>query len=141
MSARAAAELRTRMPIRHESDLVVARRRVRELGMQQGLSAPAIEALATAVTEIARNTMVHAGGGEMVLGTLADAQRRGVLAMLRDEGLGIANIEQAMQDGYSTKDGLGLGLPGARSLVDEFEIESSVGTGTTITMRQWATTR
>lgn len=141
MTVHAKSEFRARVPIRHESDLVVARRRVRELGMQQGLSAPAIEALATAVTEIARNSVVHAGGGEMLLGTLADLRRRGVLVMLRDEGVGIADLDQAMQDGYSTKDGLGLGLPGARSLVDEFEIESGLGKGTTITMRQWVTTR
>lgn len=141
MTTHAKSEFRARLPIRHESDLVVARRRVRELGMQQGLSAPAIEALATAVTEIARNTMVHAGGGEMVLCTSADLRRRGVLVTLRDEGVGIANLDQAMQDGYSTKNGLGLGLPGARSLVDEFEIESDPGRGTSITMRQWATTR
>jgi len=141
MTARTTSEFGASMPIRHESDLVVARRRVRELGRQQGLPAPAIEALATAVTEIARNTVVHAGGGEMVVGAVADTRRRGVLVRMRDEGHGIADLDRAMQDGYSTKGGLGLGLPGARSLVDEFEIESGPGRGTTITMRQWVTTR
>lgn len=124
--------------IRNELDLVVARRHSRELAAQQGLSEAAAEALATAVTEIARNIVVHAGSGEVRFAAIVDAPRRGVIVTARDTGLGIADIEQAMQDGFSTCGGLGFGLPGARRLVDEFEIESKVGAGTTVTLRKWA---
>jgi serine/threonine-protein kinase RsbT len=133
------SEFRLRVRIRHESDIVTARRQVRELGTRQGLSSAAIEALATAVTEVARNLVVHAGSGEVLFATAEDARRRGVLVTVRDDGPGIADIEQAMQDGFSTKGGgLGSGLPGARRLVDEFHIESDLDSGTTVTMRQWA---
>ncbi len=125
-----------RVPIRHDSDLVVARRKVRELGEQQELAEAAIEALATAVTEVARNIVLHAGSGELVIA--ASSPRRGVVVMARDGGPGIADLELAMRDGYSTIGGLGLGLPGAQSLVDEFEIISKVGAGTTVTLRKWA---
>jgi serine/threonine-protein kinase RsbT len=131
-----------RIRVRHESDIVAARRQVRELGARQGLSGAAIEALATAVTEMARNLVVHAGSGEVLFATAEDAWRRGVVVTVRDDGPGIADIEQAMQDGFSTKGGgLGSGLPGARRLVDEFHIESDLGSGTTITMQQWAASK
>ena len=131
-------EIRFCVRIRDESDVVVARRRSREVAAQQGLSKAAAEALATAVTEIARNIVVHAESGEIIFGALADATRRGVIVTARDTGSGIRDIEQAMQDGFSTRGGLGFGLPGARRLVDEFEIESNASTGTTITLRKWA---
>jgi serine/threonine-protein kinase RsbT len=135
---RAASGAQVRVFIRDESDVVVARRRTRELASQQGLSEAETEALATAVTEIARNIVVHAGSGEIVFGLVVEALRRGVVVIARDAGPGIPNIEQAMQDGFSTKHGLGFGLPGARRLVDEFEIESKTGGGTTVTLRKWA---
>jgi serine/threonine-protein kinase RsbT len=138
MMDRASPENRGWVRIRDESDVGVARRRSRELAAQQGLSEAAAEALATAVTEIARNIVVHAGSGEIVFGAVADATRQGVIVTARDTGSGIPDIEQAMQDGFSTCSGLGFGLPGARRLVDEFEIESNVGTGTTVTLRKWA---
>jgi len=126
-----------RQPIRDESDLVVARRRARELAIAQGLSEVAVEALATAVSEVGWNIIVHAGNGELLFGAIANAAGRGVVVIARDAGPGIADIQQAMQDGYSTKSGLGDGLPGARRLVDEFEIESRPGVGTTVTLRKW----
>jgi len=135
---RAASEAQVRVFIRDESDVAVARRRARELASQQGLSEVEAEALATAVTEIARNIVVHAGGGEILFERVVDAPRRGVVVIARDTGPGIPDVEQAMQDGFSTKRGLGFGLPGARRLVDKFEIESKAGAGTTVTLRKWA---
>jgi len=134
---RATSGAQVRVFIRDESDVAVARRRARELASQQGLSEVEAEALATAVTEIARNIVVHAGSGEILFGLIADAPRRGVVVIARDTGPGIPDVEQAMQDGFSTKHGLGFGLPGARRLVDEFEIESKTGAGTTVTLRKW----
>lgn len=127
-----------RIHVRDDSDLVVARRRVREAGAKERLPEAAIEALATAVTEIARNIVLHAGTGELLVGAVADPCRRGVVVTARDSGPGIPDVARAMQDGYSTVGGLGLGLPGAQRLVDEFEIESKIGVGTTITLRMWA---
>ncbi|TMH82130.1 MAG: anti-sigma regulatory factor [Betaproteobacteria bacterium] len=135
---RVASEAQVRVFIRDESDVAVARRRARELASQQGLSEVEAEALATAVTEIARNIVVHAGGGEILFERVVDAPRRGVVVIARDTGPGIPDVEQAMQDGFSTKRGLGFGLPGARRLVDKFEIESKAGAGTTVTLRKWA---
>src|SRR5437868_3006020 len=103
--------------VRHESDVTIARRCARDLASQQGLSEVEAEALATAVTEIARNILVHAGNGEILFGAVGDALNRGVVVTARDAGPGIAHIEQAMQDGFSTSGGLGFGLPGARRLV------------------------
>jgi serine/threonine-protein kinase RsbT len=121
-------------------DHVVARRTVRELGEEQGLVGSAIEAMATAVTEIGRNMVVHGGGGELLLGTTraADPPRSGIIVTATDTGPGIAHVELALGDGYSTVGSLGLGLPSARRLVDEFEIRSTVGQGTTVTLRKWA---
>jgi serine/threonine-protein kinase RsbT len=133
------------MALRDESDLVVARRHVRELGERHGLPRVAIEALATAVTEIARNVLVHAGGGEISL--RGEPPRRdgtrpaAVVVHVRDHGEGIANVDAAMLDGFSTGVGLGLGLPGARRLVDVFELKSDVGRGTTVRLEKWALRR
>lgn len=124
-----------------ESDAVVARQRARELAAQQGLSTEAAEALATAVSEIAHNLVVHAGSGEVWIAPLVDGGKRGVRVTVLDTGPGIADIAQAMQDGFSTAGSLGFGLPGARRLVDEFEIESTVGRGTRVTLRSWAVPR
>ncbi len=125
------------LQIRDDSDVAMARRRVRELGKQEGLPPPKIAALEIAVTEIARNIFVHAGSGEVSFSTLAEARRRGVAVIARDWGPGIADVEQAMRDGYSTGKGLGLGLAGARRLVDEFEIATSAGAGVRVTLKQW----
>jgi serine/threonine-protein kinase RsbT len=137
VSDRATPEVRFRVPVGDESDVTVARRRARELASQQGLAEAHAEALATAVTEIARNIVIHAGAGEILLGAVEEP-RRGVVVTAYDRGPGIPNVEQAMQDGFSTKDSLGFGLSGARRLVDEFEIESKLGAGTTVILRKWA---
>jgi serine/threonine-protein kinase RsbT len=127
-----------RVSIRHESDLVVARSHARALGAQAGLRESSAEALATAVTELARNIIVHAGCGDVFLAVVDEPSRRGVEVVIRDDGPGISEPDQAMNDGYSTGEGLGLGLPSARRLTDEFELVTTLGTGTTIRMRKWA---
>ena len=119
------------------SDVVVARQRAREAAARQGLSAAATEALATAITEHARNIVVHAGAGEIGSATMIEGRRRGVTVTAIDAGPGIADLDLAMQDGFSTTGSLGFGLPGARRLVDEFAIESTVGAGTRVTLRSW----
>jgi serine/threonine-protein kinase RsbT len=125
------------LSIRHDSDVVAARRALREVGALQGLSPAAIESLATAVTEIARNMLVHASGGELRVGPFARDGRRGVFVEARDAGPGIADVALALSDGYSTGGGIGLGLSSAKRLVDEFEIDSAVGAGTAVTLRMW----
>ena len=97
-----------------------------------------MEGLVTAVSEITRNAIVHAEGGEVLLCVAHEGGRSGVVAIVRDAGPGIANIEQAMRDGYSTGDGLGLGLPSARRLVSAFDLRSTVPEGTTVTLAQWS---
>jgi serine/threonine-protein kinase RsbT len=123
--------------VRDESDVPILRDRVRRLGREQGLSHVAIESLATAASEIARNMLDHAGDGVAILHALSVGTRRGVLVTFRDTGCGIADLELALQDGYSSRGGLGLGLAGARRMVDEFSIESTPGLGTVVTLKQW----
>ena len=125
------------VPINRDSDIVDARQKGRQLASQIGLSGSDLTLLATAISEIARNIVVYAQRGEMALGIIERAGKRGVVVVARDQGPGIPDIEQAMRDGYSTGRSLGLGLPGAKRLVDEFEIVSDVGKGTTVTMRKW----
>ena len=93
--------------------------------------------MATAVSEVVRNVIVHALGGEILLGKLQDGDLVGVVVITSDTGPGIPNPADAMTDGFSTGTGLGLGLPSARRLVDEFELCSIVGEGTTVTLKQW----
>jgi len=120
------------------SDVAISRQRTREVAARQGLSGTATEALTTAVSELARNIVVHAGAGEIRIAAVTGRRNRGVVVTALDTGPGIADIAQAMQDGFSTSGSLGFGLPGARRLVDEFEIESTVGEGTRVTVRSWA---
>ena len=135
MTEECAVEIRLRM--RDESDVVIARKRAFALATQQGFAAAAAVALATAVSEITRNIVVHAGGGEVILTTAVRAGACGVVVIALDKGPGIPDIDEAMRDGFSTAGTLGLGLPAARRLVDELEIESAVGVGTRVTLRQW----
>jgi serine/threonine-protein kinase RsbT len=126
-----------RLPLRHESDVAHARRHLRELATAQGFRSNSVEALATATSEVARNVIVHAGDGEILIGTVREAARLGIVVIARDKGPGISNIDEAMRDGYSTGSGLGLGLPSARRLVHEFELQSVVAEGTTVTLTVW----
>ena len=119
------------------SDVDWARQTAREMATREALSETKAVALATAVSEIARNIVVHAGRGKLAFLPVTDGERRGIVVVARDEGPGIADLAQAMQDGYSTQGSLGLGLSGAKRLVDEFHIASAVGAGVTVTLIQW----
>jgi serine/threonine-protein kinase RsbT len=125
------------VPIASDQDVVVARHKGRGLAAELGFSASAATLLATAISELARNIVSYAGRGEIVLRATNNSDRPGVMVVARDKGPGIASIEQALRDGYSTSGSLGLGLPGVRRLVDEFEIVSEIGQGTTVTVRKW----
>jgi RNA polymerase sigma factor (sigma-70 family) len=125
-----------RVPIRTDADIVTARQQVRELAAKGGFTGTDLTLIATAVSEVARNIVRFAGSGELFL-ELVDDDRPGVRATARDTGPGILDIEEAMRDGYSTYHGLGLGLPGARRLMDEFQVASEPGRGTTVTMTKW----
>jgi serine/threonine-protein kinase RsbT len=124
------------IPIRSDGDIVAARQAARELASRLEFSRTDLTLIATAVSEVARNIVRFAGSGEVVV-ELLDRPRRGVHIVARDTGPGIEDVDQAMVDGYSTYAGLGLGLPGARRLMDEFAIASETGRGTTVTMTKW----
>jgi RNA polymerase sigma factor (sigma-70 family) len=125
-----------RVPIRADADIVAARREARRLAGEMGFSHTDSTLVATAVSEIARNIVRFAGEGTMLV-QLLEEPRPGVRVLARDNGPGMADVEQAMADGYSTYRGLGLGLPGARRLMDEFSVVSEVGHGTTVIMTKW----
>ena len=120
-----------------EADIVVARTEGRALAARLGFSRTDATLIATAISEVGRNVLVHAGGGEIALAEETASERTGIVVVARDRGPGIADVPQAMSDGYATKNGLGLGLPGTRRLMDDFAIETEVGRGTTVTMRKW----
>jgi serine/threonine-protein kinase RsbT len=126
-----------RVPIDEEADVFFACQRVRERAAWEGLPPAAVEALALAVAEVARNILVHARRGAIVVAA-ASGPRRGVVLTAEDEGPGILDVDRAMQDGFSTGNGLGLGLPSARRLVDEFRLDSRPGGPTTVTLKKWA---
>lgn len=126
-----------RIGVRAVDDIIKARQLVRDSAIAQGLSLVDQTKLVTAASEIARNTLVHGGGGQMRLETLNDGTRRGIRITFSDQGPGIADIALAMKDGYSTAGGLGLGLGGTKRLVNEFNIESETGKGTTVTILRW----
>ncbi|MDB5425433.1 MAG: anti-sigma regulatory factor [Phenylobacterium sp.] len=121
-----------------DADVVLARQRGREMAAAAGISGSDLTVVATAISEIARNIIVYAERGEIVLKIAAEGHRRGVVVIARDQGPGIADIEQAMRDGFSTGKSLGFGLPGARRLMDDFEIVSEAGKGVTVTMTKWS---
>jgi serine/threonine-protein kinase RsbT len=130
-------QILVRLVLREESDVAQARFRVREVSTSSGLATGAVEALATATSEVARNVIVHAREGEILIGTINDGRRAGIVVIARDCGPGIPNIEEAMLDGFSTGHGLGLGLPSARRFVHAFELQSVVAVGTTVTLTMW----
>jgi serine/threonine-protein kinase RsbT len=130
-------EREDRIQIGSEHDILTARQRGRELAAEAGITGSDLTVVATAISEIARNIVEYAGRGEMVFKLVEDGQGTGLLVEARDQGPGIPDVGLAMQDGYSTGRSLGLGLPGARRLMDEFDIDSLEGKGTTITMTKW----
>jgi serine/threonine-protein kinase RsbT len=127
----------TRVTIYSDADIIAARRMGRELAEGVGFGGSELTVIATAISEIARNIIEYAGSGEIILRQAQQGARRGILVIAKDRGPGIPDIELAMQDGYSTSKGIGLGLPGARRLMDEFDVDSAVGKGTTVTMKKW----
>ena len=127
----------SRVTIHSPTDIVTARQEVRRLASQVGFDGMDLTVVATAVSEVARNIIEYAVSGEIVIRTLSDAGRPGIMMVATDEGPGIPDIEQAMLDGFSTSKGLGIGLPGARRLMDHFEVRSQIGRGTTVIMKKW----
>lgn len=126
-----------RVAIDRDADIVTARQRGRDLAMQVGFAGSDLTVIATAISEVSRNIVSYAKHGEIILQIAEQNQRRGIVIIARDDGPGIANVEDAMRDGFSTARSLGLGLPGARRLMDDFALESTLGKGTTVTMSKW----
>ena len=125
------------MPLRTSDDVVRVRQAVRARAVANGFSLVDQTKIVTAASELARNTVDYGGGGEMRIEVLRNGQRRGVRLTFSDSGPGIRDIDQAMRDGYTTGNGLGLGLSGAKRLCNEFDIKSAPGSGTTVTIARW----
>jgi serine/threonine-protein kinase RsbT len=125
------------LPVREASDILLVRQFVRECATELGFSVLDQTKLVTAASELGRNTLIHGGGGMMLLETLVSNDRRGLRLTFEDKGPGIADVERAMTNGFTTNGGLGLGLGGSKRLVDEFEVVSRVGDGTRVTATRW----
>lgn len=126
------------LPIRGEPDVVAVRQRVRARASELKFSLVDQTKFVTAASELARNALIYGGGGSATVELLDSGARRGLRVTFSDQGPGIPNVADAMRDGFTTGNGLGLGLGGARRLVNEFDIRSEVGKGTTITITRWA---
>lgn len=125
------------IPITTDADIVQARQVGRKLAATAGCGSTDLTMVATAISEIARNILTHAGGGDVELKLVEEHGRLSLLITARDEGPGIVDVAKALEDGYTTGGGLGLGLPGARRLMDEFTIITEPRRGTTVIMRKW----
>jgi len=128
-----------RIPVGADPDIVTARQAARGVAADAGFPGTELTVIATAVSEVARNIVRFAGVGQIAVEQIDEPNRRGIRVVARDAGPGIVDLDQAMADGYSTYQGLGLGLPGARRLMDEFEVVTKPGRGTTVTMTKWHT--
>jgi serine/threonine-protein kinase RsbT len=126
-----------RVAIESDADVVTARQEARAMGAQLGFSSLDLTLLATAISEVARNITTYARRGHVDVRVLRERGREGIEVVAEDQGPGIADVELALQDGYTTGNGLGLGLPGARRLVDEFELDTEPGAGTRVRMVKW----
>ena len=127
----------TVVPIRVDSDIVAARQQGRALASRVGFSSGEATLIATAISELSRNIVLYARRGEILVAAVENGSRRGVVVVARDEGPGISDVRRATAGGYSTSGGLGLGLAGVRRLMDEFDIVSDAGIGTTVTAKKW----
>lgn len=125
------------MPLRSEQDIVLARQAVRKLTQELSFSIVDQTKFVTAASEIARNTLIYGGGGELNWQVLQDGLRKGIRLTFSDQGPGIPDISQAMTDGWTSGSGLGMGLSGTKRLVNEFEIESAPGRGTKVVITRW----
>jgi len=130
-------ESQVQVRIQNSADIVAARQQGRALASQAGFSHSNLTIIATAISEVARNIVEYAKEGHVIITLITDASKRGVEIVATDEGPGIADVTTVMRDGFSTGKGLGIGLPGARRLMDDFAIASAVGTGTIVTMKKW----
>lgn len=126
-----------RVAINSDQDIVLARQKGRALALEFGFSAGDATLIATAISELARNIVTYAKKGQIALKAVSNGTRQGVSIVASDQGPGIPDIRQAMRDGFSTSGSLGMGLPGVRRLMDEFEITSQLGQGTTVAARKW----
>ena len=120
-----------------DDDIVTARQEGRRLSSELGFTSTDLTLIATAISEVARNIRLYAGRGDVRLRLVREGNREGISVVARDKGPGIADVDLAMRDGYSSRGSSGLGLPGARRLMDEFEIRSKPGNGVTVTMKKW----
>jgi serine/threonine-protein kinase RsbT len=125
------------IPIQSSADVVMARQAVRSAATELGFSLVDQTKIVTAASELARNTLDYGGGGSMLLQTLNDGARKGLKLLFEDHGPGIPDVQMALKDGFTTGGGLGLGLGGARRLVNDFDIQSKLGEGTRITITRW----
>ena len=125
------------VPINSDQDIVAARQKSRSLAAALGFSSEDATLIATAISELARNIITYAKSGEIRLTVINGSARQGIQLVARDQGPGIPDVQQALRDGFSTSRSLGLGLPGVKRLVDEFEIVSEENRGTTVTAKKW----
>jgi serine/threonine-protein kinase RsbT len=130
-------EAECKVPINSERDIVVARQKGRAMATEFGFSIGNATLIATTISELARNIISYAGKGEIVMSVVRDSDRIGIIIVASDRGPGIADISSALRDGFSTSGSLGIGLPGARRLMDEFNIESQLGHGTIVKVTKW----
>jgi len=130
-------EAECKVPINSERDIVVARQKGRAMATEFGFSIGNATLIATTISELARNIISYAGKGEILMSVVRDSDRTGIIIVASDNGPGIADISLAMRDGFSTSGSLGIGLPGARRLMDEFNIESQLGHGTIVKVTKW----
>jgi serine/threonine-protein kinase RsbT len=126
-----------RVPVSSDQDVVAARQKGRALAAQLGFSSTDATLIATAISELARNIVSYARHGEIVIRSINSSERRGIQVVASDQGPGIPDVEQALVDGFSTSASLGLGLPGVRRLMDDFDITSQAGQGTTVKVKKW----
>ena len=125
------------VPVRSEQDIVLARQNVRKIALALGFGIVDQTKIVTAASELARNTVIYGQGGEMRWETLEDGARRGLRLHFVDQGPGIEDVSRAMTDGWTSGSGLGLGLTGAKRLVNEFELDTAPGRGTRVTITRW----
>jgi serine/threonine-protein kinase RsbT len=125
------------IPIVRDTDVLTARLAARDLASRVGFTGTDLVLIASAVSEVARNIVAYAGPGEVVLSVVQNRSRLGLQVIARDQGPGIADLSRALEKGFSTSRSLGLGLPGSKRFMDEFRLESTLGIGTTVTMRKW----
>ena len=125
------------IPIVRDTDVVTARLAARALASRVGFTGTDLVLIASVVSEVARNIVAYAGPGEVVLSVVQSRARLGLQVIARDQGPGIADLSRALEKGFSTSRSLGLGLTGSKRFMDEFSLESTLGSGTIVTMRKW----